>query len=123
MFGIKTCKNGHLMDPSWNVCPTCIAPVKGWLVVLNGKTKNTVYTFHEGKNKIGTGMDCEIRIRHSGLSRHHAMLKATENGKYYVTDLNSVNGSFVNNFQVSNREIIDGDIVKFGDLELKFKCL
>lgn len=123
MFGIKTCKNGHLMDPSWKICPICLAPIKGWLVVINGKLKDTVFTFHEGKNKIGTGLDCELRIRYDSVSRHHALLTAPGNGKYFITDLNSVKGTYVNNYQISNREIIDGDIIKLGDLELKFKCL
>lgn len=123
MFGVKTCKNRHLMDPSWDVCPVCIAPVKGWLVVLNGSLKNNVYTFHEGKSKIGTGLDCEVRILDEEIARHHAQLSASANNKYFITDLNSPKGTFVNNYQIQNREIIDGDIIKLGTMELKFKCL
>lgn len=123
MFGLKNCKNGHPMDPSWRICPVCIAPIKGWFVIVNGKNKDKVYTFHEGKNKIGTGLDCELRILDKTISRHHALLNASTLTNYYITDLNSVNGTFVNNYQISNREIIDGDIIKLGDLELKFKCL
>ncbi len=124
MFGIgrKTCKEGHLMDPSWNVCPICIAPVCGWLVIMNGKYKNRVYSFHEGKNKIGTGADCEVRILIKSISRHHVMLIAKD-GKYNLADLNSITGTYVNNQQISSVQIIDGDIIKLGDVEFKFKCL
>ena len=126
MFGItrKTCKEGHLMDPSWRVCPVCLAPICGWLVIIDGhgKNRNKVYALHEGKSKIGTGADCEIRILMKSISRHHAMLIAKD-GKYHIADLNSVTGTYVNNNQISSREIIDSDILKFGDIEFKFKCL
>ncbi len=111
-----------MMDPSWKVCPVCIAPICAWLVVLNGGQKSTVYTLHEGKSKIGTGADCEVRILLDSISRQHALLIANQ-GRYSIADLNSVTGAYVNNFQISNREIIDGDIVKLGDVEFKFKCL
>lgn len=124
MLGLrrKICKEGHVMDPSWKVCPVCIAPIRAWLVIMDGKHKNKVFTIHEGKNKIGIGVDCEVRILLENISRQHAMLTCKD-GAYTIADLNSVTGTYVNNFQVSNREIIDGDIVKLGDIEFKFKCL
>ena len=121
-IGRKVCKEGHLMDPSWRICPVCLAPVCGWIVVLNGKNKNSVYTLREGKSKIGTGTDCEVRVLIKSISRHHALLVAKD-GKYVISDLNSVTGTFVNNVQVASKEIIDSDIIKLGDVEFKFKCL
>ena len=118
----KTCKEGHLMDLSWRVCPVCLAPVCGWLVVTKGKLKNKVYTLHEGKTRIGTGADCEVRVLVKSISRQHAMIIAKDE-KYFLSDLNSVTGTYVNNYQVSSGEIIDGDIIKLGDVEFKFKCL
>lgn len=122
-FRRKFCKKEqHLMDPSWKICPICLAPICAWMVVLNGPYKNRVYTIHEGKSKIGIGVDCELRILFESISRHHALLVARD-GKYQISDLNSVTGTYVNNFQISSREIIDGDIIKLGDVEFKFKCL
>jgi len=124
MFGIgrKTCKQGHLMDPSWKICPVCLAPVCGWLVVLNGEHKNKVYTLHEGKSKIGTGMDCEVRILIKTVSRHHILITAKDH-RYFISDLNSLTGTYVNNIQIASKEVIDSDIIKLGDVEFKFKCL
>ncbi|MBN2546943.1 MAG: FHA domain-containing protein [Spirochaetes bacterium] len=122
MFGHKTCKSGHINDPSWDVCPICISPICAWLVVLNTDFKNNVFTIHEGKNKIGTGVDCEIRILMESISRHHALF-ISKNSKYYLSDLNSLTGTYINNRQITSEEIIDNDIVKFGDVEFKFKCL
>lgn len=119
----KSCKQGHLMDPSWNICPICLAPVCGWLVVVSeGIHNNKVFTLHEGKHKLGTGRDCEVRLLMRTISRHHALFVARD-GKYYINDLSSVTGTYVNNKQVSSVEVIDSDIIKLGDMEFKFKCL
>jgi hypothetical protein len=116
------CKEGHVIDPSWKICPICISPVCGWLVVMNGDLKNKVYILHQGKSKIGTGVDCEVRVLYDSVSREHAMIMGK--GKHYmITDLNSVGGTFINNNQVSHKDIIDGDIIKLGEIELIFKCI
>lgn len=122
MFGHKTCKNGHINDPGWNICPVCISPVCGWFVVINTENKNRVFTIHKGKNKLGTGIDCEIRILMESISRHHALF-ISKDSRYYLSDLNSVTGTFINGRQITSEEIIDNDIVKLGDVEFKFKCL
>lgn len=113
-----------MMDPSWRECPVCLAPVTGWLVLLDEKKKsrNVIYTMHEGKSKIGTGLDCEVRILLNSISRHHAMISYSS-GHYTLTDLGSSGGTYINNRQVSNHNIIDGDILRLGAVELKFKCI
>jgi pSer/pThr/pTyr-binding forkhead associated (FHA) protein len=121
-IGHKTCKEGHIMDPTWKKCPICLAPVCGWLVVLSGEEKNKVYTIHTGKMKIGTGIDCEIRIFLDTISSHHVIINAKK-GTYIATDLSSATGTYLNNIQISSHEIIDGDILKLGDVEFIFKCL
>nr|XP_023024986.1 sarcolemmal membrane-associated protein isoform X1 [Leptinotarsa decemlineata] len=55
--------------------------------------------------------DCKV------LSRHHALLWY-ENGKFFLQDTKSSNGTFVNNNRLSaeteNHELSSGDIVQFG---------
>lgn len=53
--------------------------------------------------------DCKV------LSRHHALLWY-EDGKFYLQDTKSSNGTFVNNNRLSadRHEISSGDIVQFG---------
>lgn len=55
--------------------------------------------------------DCKV------LSRHHALLWY-ENGKFYLQDTKSSNGTFVNNTRLTaeteNHEVSSGDIVQFG---------
>lgn len=121
-FKKKLCKEGHIMDPSWKRCPVCLAPVYAWLVFLDESTNipKNIYMIHEGKNKIGTGLDAEVRIVQETISRHHAMLTCY-NGDYTITDLSSSSGTFVNNKQISNKKVTDGDIIRLGSVNFKFK--
>jgi hypothetical protein len=121
-FLAKTCKEGHFQDPSWKYCPICLAPVCGWLVGLDGELKNTVFTLHEGKSKIGSGTDCEVRIEAETISEYHTVITGKD-GNYVITDANSVKGTYVNEKQIVNQAITDGDIIKMGDFSFKFKCL
>jgi hypothetical protein len=118
----KFCPEGHLLEPSWKYCPICMAPVCAWLVGINGELKNRIYNLHMGKNRVGTGIDCEVRILQDSISRQHILISSKEK-HYSVIDLNSITGTFVNNIQVSHKDIIDGDIIKLGEAEFIFKCL
>src|SRR5713226_2665748 len=49
-------------------------------------------------------------------SRHHAMLQRSEEGQFYITDLGSSNGTFVNGARVSAPVILrPGDRVSIGN--------
>lgn len=122
IFGRKTCKEGHLMDSSWKHCPVCLAPVCGWLVALKNKRVSRVYTIHEGKNKVGSGADCEVRIIMEGISRNHVLLK-TIGEEHSVVDMGSELGLMVNYQKVTNSRLIDGDIITLGEVDFKFKCI
>ena len=56
------------------------------------------------------------------MSARHAVLRHEE-GSFVLLDLDSTNGSFVNDKQVSKEELIDNDRVRLGKSDLKFKSL
>src|ERR1700722_3107256 len=61
--------------------------------------------------RVGRALDNEIVVSHSSVSRHHASLENI-NGTVTVKDLNSQNGTFVNNRRVTGSvSINDGDTV------------
>ena len=53
------------------------------------------------------------------MSRKHAEIHCSEN-EYYVIDLSSLNGTFVNGNRVSKSQILEGDLVTFGKISLTF---
>lgn len=62
-------------------------------------------------------------IEAEGISRLHAMIKETD-GKYYLSDLNSLNGTYLNGEMLmtnSTAEISDGDVISLADISFTFQ--
>ena len=74
-----------------------------------------------GKNVIGTAADCDIVLSDKKLSRKHATIRY-EGGEFQIADLDSSNGTHVNDEKVQKHDLIDNDIIKLGDIEFEFKC-
>jgi pSer/pThr/pTyr-binding forkhead associated (FHA) protein len=98
--------------------------VVGWLVVLSGQQKGEDFRLREGKNALGTSRDSEVALIDSAVSQKHASVSYKE-GKFQLTDLDSTNGTFVNDGteSVARVELKDNDIIRVGETTLKFKCL
>lgn len=55
------------------------------------------------------------------IGRKHALIYL-KNDKFYIADLNSKNGTYINGDKIQGeRQIFDGDIIKLATTELKFK--
>jgi hypothetical protein len=100
-------------DKSREVC--------GWMVALNGQHKGEDFRLRVGKNVLGTAADCDIVLTDKKISRKHATIRY-EGGEFQIADLDSSNGTFVNDEKVQKHDLIDNDIVKLGDIEFEFKC-
>lgn len=100
------------------------APVVGWFVALDGQQKGEDFRVREGQNTIGSDSSCDIVLTDSTISAKHASLRYKE-GKFILTDLDSSNGSYLNdkNESIAREELKDNDVIRFGDVRLKFKCL
>ena len=70
---------------------------------------------------VGRSDDNNFVLPDRWISRNHAMLQCMENGEFYLIDLGSRNGSFVNGRRVSVPVVLqDGDLLTFGQTELRF---
>ena len=100
------------------------APVVGWLVVLNGAQKGEDFRLREGKNTVGTAHDAEVALADPAVSQKHASINYRE-GEFLLTDLDSTNGTFVNDGAagISRVRLCDNDTIRVGETSLKFKCL
>ena len=96
--------------------------VVGWIVCLNGALRGRDFRLVTGRNVIGTAADCDVVLTDPYLSSKHMAIRH-ENGIFTLIDLDSTNGSFVNDRRISKIEIIDNDKVRIGRTELKFKSL
>jgi len=94
----------------------------GWLVALNGALRGQDFRIVDGKNMIGTAADSDIVLTDQYMSSRHAVLRH-EDGQFILVDLDSTNGTYVNDNRVSKEELIDNDRVRVGRTEMKFKSL
>ena len=100
------------------------APVVGWLVAMSGEHKGEDFRLREGQNSLGSAPDADVVIRDSTVSGKHASLRYKD-GKFYLTDLDSTNGTYLNDRveTITREELKDNDVIRLGDVSLKFKCL
>ena len=111
------------MDPSWKYCPVCLAPLAGWLITINEDgSAHKFYTIHEGKSFIGSGVDCEVRIIDSDLSRQQAYITISD-GVCTIVDMGNGKSMMVNNIVTPRTTLIDGDEILFGDALFKIKLI
>ena len=80
-----------------------------------------VYALADGVSvTVGRVMQCEIHIDDQAVSRHHCTL-SLNGGTIVVTDLESANGTFVNERPVRSATARPGDIIRVGSTVLEYR--
>ncbi|REJ80788.1 MAG: FHA domain-containing protein, partial [Planctomycetota bacterium] len=70
---------------------------------------------------IGRGRECDVRLRDSSISREHARI-VVESGLYYLEDLDSRNGTFLNEAPVHAAvPLYDGDVLRISRFAFTFR--
>ena len=69
---------------------------------------------------LGRAADADLCLESEELSRHHAQL-TRRNGEYTCTDLDSLNGVFLNGLRVHSVLLRDGDQLQLGDVTLLYR--
>jgi FHA domain len=102
-------------------------PMMAWLIFISaGPRYGEIVRLHRASIVIGRANDCEFVINDSGISRQHARIQIEEaEGKtrFLVQDLESGNGTFVNESRHIAVELHNGDVIRVGRTELMFKCI
>jgi len=68
---------------------------------------------------IGRGENCSMKLPISNISRLHARI-FSENEEFIIEDLNSTNGTFVNNVRISRCILRNNDQIKVGAARILF---
>ena len=85
------------------------------LVLKAGLAEEQIFPLQQGANTIGRAEENDIVLMNKSLSRRHARIEVLP-GKITLTDLNSKNGTFVNNVRILQCDLKDGDLIKCGDV-------
>jgi hypothetical protein len=72
-----------------------------------------------GRTRIGRSPDCDVFLDDVTVSRNHALL-VERDGKFFVEDEGSLNGTFVNRRRIDSAELENGDELQIGKYRLTF---
>ena len=71
--------------------------------------------------KMGRSTDNDIQIADGQASRHHAEIRY-DNGRHHIVDLNSTNGTLVNQNRITSAQPLShGDIITIGATEFRYE--
>ncbi len=96
----------------------------GTILVVAGRDRGGYYQLTEDAVVIGRDDTCDIQIVDEMISRRHTQVarrEAQDVVRFFISDMQSANGVFVNGRQVSDElELNDGDTIKIGESKLFF---
>ena len=92
----------------------------GVLLVRSGPAKGQSFRFQHGDLVIGrSDGDADAQIDDSAISQRHALLRCVTQG-CLLYDLGSTNGTQVNGVELQGVQLQNGDLIKFGEVEVQF---
>ena len=90
------------------------------LLLQDGSSRT--YLVHEGSNILGRSNDADFRLPDTGVSRQHAEI--TWNGQDAVlVDVQSTNGTTVNDTPIENWLLADGDVITLGHSHIEVRIV
>ncbi len=89
------------------------------LAAISGKLKGGIFSVDDEALVIGRETAANLCIADASVSRRHSKIEKKENG-FVITDLDSLNGTFVNDLPVKTRLLEHGDRVRIGDSQFLF---
>ena len=90
------------------------------LELASGTETGKVVAVRDAVMVLGRGVDADIRLTDTGVSRKHAELRL-DDGKVTVVDLDSTNGTTVNGRPIDKALLHDGDRIGLGASVLVFR--
>lgn len=89
------------------------------LVVERGPNAGSTFLLHRNSTTIGRSPQSDIFLDDVTVSRRHAEIHR-EGGRFYVQDVGSLNGTYVNLKRVDRAELANRDELQIGRFKLAF---
>ncbi len=100
-------------------------PSFAWLAILTGIHSGRLVQLNPEGTSIGRDAQNDIILDDTAVSRLHAKVKKEAAPRrpeqFYVQDLGSSNGTFVNDKKIVRKALNDGDVIRIGETRLAFK--
>lgn len=100
-----------------------VQPVRAvWLIPLVGGGLSRACIIREAETIVGRQMGADLRLWDNKVSRQHCKIVLEERGAV-VVDLDSSNGTFVNEEQIERAELKDGDLLRVGNTVFRVRYM
>ena len=97
-----------------------LEPGQALLLVKRGPNAGSTFLVHAESTTVGRSPDSGVFLDDVTVSRAHAVLERRENDAWFVRDVGSLNGTYVNGEQVDETTLATGDEVQIGKFKLTF---
>jgi len=106
------------------VAPALQMNERALLLLLTGTNAGQVFAIEDRETLIGRARDAQVRVEDVGISRRHSRIVRREDGRFFVEDLRSTNGTFVNGERGDRIELRPGDRIQVGpNVVLRFSLI
>lgn len=96
-----------------------LEPGQACLIVRRGPAAGTIFALGQDLVTVGRHRESDIFLNDITVSRRHAELRRDGNA-YAVSDLGSLNGTYVNRSRVDSSPLTSGDELQIGKFRLLF---
>ncbi|MDD2456285.1 MAG: FHA domain-containing protein [Kiritimatiellae bacterium] len=86
------------------------------LIVLDGPAKGQRLTLDKPVTSIGRREDNDLTLPDGSVSGSHCVIEKLEGGLFQLRDLDSTNGTRVNNSQIKQQNLCRNDIIMIGEI-------
>jgi pSer/pThr/pTyr-binding forkhead associated (FHA) protein len=93
--------------------------VPGAYVEVQGSNRSLLIPLGDDAVRIGRGLNAELHLDESSVSRRHAILVPGPDGAR-ILDERSSNGTFVNGERVPQADLHNGDVIVLGRVTLRY---
>lgn len=90
-----------------------------YLKLIDDEAKDKIYPIRESLS-VGRDRYSDIRLDYNFISKNHFIIEE-DTGEYYLRDLGSKNGTYVNGTKIDDEVILeDGDVIEVNDIKFVF---
>lgn len=97
-----------------------VGPHTDELVIVSTNGAPAPFALDKEVTTVGRHEQSDLLLDDVSVSRHHAMFTRTASGRITLRDLNSLNGTYVNNARVEETTLHSADEVQIGKFKLVF---
>ena len=97
-----------------------LEPGQALLLVKRGPNAGSTFLLDRDATTVGRSTDGDVFLDDVTVSRKHAIFERRAGGAWFVRDVGSLNGTYVNGEQVDETKLASGDEVQIGRFKVTF---